>query len=136
MNSQRLHVSIPAWGVGVPNTSASSTRTQKLAEGVRATIAYVVGWVKTQRTAKNSAKRLRVAETVSFGEKRFVAVVQVDGLQFLVGGSATGVTLLAQLGVSDSFETSLASAMNATKPRVKRQRPSNKKQVACVEEGA
>jgi hypothetical protein len=44
------------------------------------------------------AKQLRVAETISLGEKRFVAVVQVDGRKFLIGGGASGVALLTQLG--------------------------------------
>jgi hypothetical protein len=42
-------------------------------------------------------KRLRVCESVSLGEKRFVAVIQVDGEQFLVGGSASSVSTLAHL---------------------------------------
>ena len=36
---------------------------------------------------------------LSLGEKRFVAIVQVDGEQFLLGGSATQVALLAKLEV-------------------------------------
>lgn len=42
-------------------------------------------------------RRLRVAETVSLGEKRFVSILQVDGEQFLVGGSSSNVVLLAKL---------------------------------------
>lgn len=44
------------------------------------------------------AKQLRVAETISLGEKRFVAVVHVEGRKFLIGGGASGVALLTQLG--------------------------------------
>ena len=43
-------------------------------------------------------KQLRVAETVSLGDKRFVAVVQVEGRKFLIGGGSAGVALLTQLG--------------------------------------
>lgn len=43
-------------------------------------------------------KRLRVADTVSLGDKRFVAVVHVDGQKFLIGGGAAGVSLLTSLG--------------------------------------
>jgi flagellar biogenesis protein FliO len=43
------------------------------------------------------SRRLRVAETVSLGEKRFVSILQVDGEQFLVGGSPSNVVLLAKL---------------------------------------
>jgi Flagellar biosynthesis protein, FliO len=49
---------------------------------------YVVG----------TTKRLRVAETVSLGEKRFVALVCVEGREFLIGGGSAGVSLLARLG--------------------------------------
>ena len=40
---------------------------------------------------------LRVAETVSLGEKRFVALVRVENCEFLIGGGASGVSLLTQL---------------------------------------
>lgn len=43
------------------------------------------------------SRRLKVAETVSLGEKRFVSIVQVDGEQFLVGGSSANIVLLAKL---------------------------------------
>ncbi len=42
-------------------------------------------------------RRLRVAETLSLGDKRFVAVVQVDHQEFLIGGSSSSVSLLARL---------------------------------------
>ena len=44
-----------------------------------------------------ATKQLRVAETVQLGDKRFVAVVQVEGRKFLIGGGASGVSLLTQL---------------------------------------
>jgi len=55
-------------------------------------------------------RRLRVAETVSFGEKRFVSILQVDGEQFLVGGSPSNIVLLAKLegkpdAVGEGFES-------------------------------
>lgn len=43
------------------------------------------------------SRRLKVAETVSLGEKRFVSILQVDGEQFLVGGSPSSIVLLAKL---------------------------------------
>jgi hypothetical protein len=46
---------------------------------------------------QTTTKRLRVAETVSLGEKRFVSIVCVEGREFLVGGGTSGVSLLAQL---------------------------------------
>ena len=53
-------------------------------------------------------RRLKVAETVSLGEKRFISILQVDGEQFLVGGSASNVVLLARLEVKpESLGTGL-----------------------------
>lgn len=48
----------------------------------------------------STTKQLRVAETISLGEKRFVAVVHVEGKKFLIGGGASGVSLLTQLGTA------------------------------------
>ncbi len=42
-------------------------------------------------------KQLRVAETLALGEKRFVAILHADGHKFLIGGGASGVSLLTQL---------------------------------------
>lgn len=47
--------------------------------------------------ARGVSRRLKVAETASLGEKRFVSILQVDGEQFLVGGSSSNVVLLAKL---------------------------------------
>jgi hypothetical protein len=42
-------------------------------------------------------RRLRVAETLSLGDKRFVSILHVDGEQFLVGGGQSSIVLLAKL---------------------------------------
>lgn len=54
-------------------------------------------WLHTKYKL-TATKRLRVAETVSLGEKRFVSIVCVEGREYLIGGGASGVSLLAQLG--------------------------------------
>jgi len=56
-------------------------------------------WNWTQQKLKSNQlkKRLRVCESVSLGDKRFIAVIQVDGEQFLVGGSSSSVATLAHL---------------------------------------
>lgn len=63
----------------------------------------LAGWLKNQFVTRQSKKRLRVCETVSLGEKRFVAVIQVDGEQFLVGGAANSVATLARLEAQPEF---------------------------------
>jgi Flagellar biosynthesis protein, FliO len=54
-------------------------------------------WVERKRSQQLSAKRLRVAETISLGEKRTLSIVMVDGSQYLIGSSAGGVQLLTKL---------------------------------------
>lgn len=61
-------------------------------------------------------RRLQVQETVQLGEKRVVAILRVDGEQFLIGSSAAGVQLLTKLEKpegSESFGAVLASARGA-----------------------
>jgi len=60
-------------------------------------------WMQQKMRASRGKKRLRVCESVSLGEKRFVAVIQIDGEQFLVGGSASSVSTLAHLERSREF---------------------------------
>jgi hypothetical protein len=58
---------------------------------------------RRQLVSRQSRKRLRVCESVSLGEKRFVAVIEVDGEQFLVGGAASSVATLARLEPTQEF---------------------------------
>lgn len=53
--------------------------------------------------ALTATKRLRVAETVSLGEKRFVSIVCVGSREFLIGGGTASVSLLAQLSPAGEF---------------------------------
>lgn len=67
---------------------------------LRATLQPVWKWLTrcgAGAWASGVPRRLRIAETVSFGEKRFVSILQVDGEQFLVGGSSSNISLLAKL---------------------------------------
>lgn len=51
----------------------------------------------------HNVRRLKVVETVSLGEKRFVSILHIDGQEFLLGGSASSVLVLAKLdGVAGS----------------------------------
>ena len=57
-------------------------------------------WLQNQgrlKVLQGKHRRLRVSETVSLGEKRFVSIVEVDGTSFLIGGGTAGVSLLTQL---------------------------------------
>ncbi len=59
-------------------------------------------WLERKRTQQLSSRRLRVAESISLGEKRSVSIVQVDGAQYLIGCSAGSVQLLAVLDKQDA----------------------------------
>jgi hypothetical protein len=71
-------------------------------------------WSWLQKNNKfAAAKQLRVSETISLGEKRFVALVDIDGQKFLIGGGASGVSLLTQLGANDSSSEAMQQAAAA-----------------------
>jgi flagellar biogenesis protein FliO len=61
-----------------------------------------------------------VTSTVSLGEKRFVAVIEFDGLEYLVGGGATSVALLAQLNGGKTFSAAIKETMTAQKKQPER----------------
>ena len=71
----------------------------------------VVSRARGLRLLQARSRRLQVQETVQLGEKRFVAILRVDGEQFLIGGGATGVSLLTQLKPesSSAFQSVLLS---------------------------
>jgi hypothetical protein len=70
-------------------------------------LARTRSWLQAKYTV-TATKRLRISETVSLGEKRFVAIVKVEGREFLIGGGTSGMSLLAQLGsASESGERCL-----------------------------
>ncbi len=53
-------------------------------------------WTRRAVTARKT-RRLRVCETLSLGERRFLAVIEFDRQEFLVGGTGNSLELLAQL---------------------------------------
>jgi flagellar biogenesis protein FliO len=87
------------------------------------------GWLRARQRTRSGTRRLRVAETVSLGEKRFVAVVQVDGRHFLLAGGPTNIVLLAQLDTREPFEDVLKKTLTVSgKQVVKRKRPAQQAQ--------
>jgi len=64
-------------------------------------LARAWSWLHS-KYALSATKRLRVSETVSLGEKRFVALVCVEGREFLIGGGSAGISLLSALGTTPS----------------------------------
>jgi flagellar biogenesis protein FliO len=90
-------------------------------------LSRVWGWLRGWQGTRSTTRRLRVAETVSLGEKRFVAVVQVDGRHFLLAGGPTNIALLAQLDTQENFGEVLKKTLTTTpsKQVAKHKRPAN-----------
>ena len=78
-----------------------------------APLASAWAWLK-DNYASSTTKRMRVAETVSLGEKRFVAILRVDGREFLIGGGTSGISLLTQIEKPSVKKTSPRSRAKAT----------------------
>jgi len=81
-------------------------------------ITRLINWIQTHQLGRTNVRRLRVAETVSFGDKRFVAVLQIDGYQYLVGGGATNIALLAKLNHRESFSEVFKQTMTVSEPQI------------------
>jgi len=60
-------------------------------------------WLRERRQWQVHTRRMRLCETVSLGEKRFLAIVKVDGQHFLIGAAAGSVSLLTQLAGPENF---------------------------------
>ena len=70
-------------------------------------------WIQSRNVARTNIRRLHVCATVALGEKRFVSVIECDGLKFLIGGGAATVSMLAQLP-SSMAETTVFSSETDT----------------------
>ena len=72
-------------------------------------------WLFQKAKAQQARKGLRVCENVSLGERRFVAVVQVDRERFLIGGSSSSVSMLARLQEAATFAETLQRSQETGK---------------------
>jgi Flagellar biosynthesis protein, FliO len=70
-------------------------------------LAAAWNWTWQQLKSRQTRKRLRVCETVSLGEKRLVALVEIDGEQFLLGGASGALTTIARLEPSQTISEAL-----------------------------
>ncbi len=89
----------------------SATPTKAVGDALRL-LRAAWDWLQQRRAEQLTSRRLRVAETISLGEKRFVSIVQVDGAQYLIGGSASSVQLLAVLDQAHTAGESQAVAVS------------------------
>lgn len=93
----RVRLQTALEGAASSGQAAPMLGSQRLLRSVAEMSRNVYAWLKAKREVQLRSKRLLVAETVSLGEKRFVSIVKVDGMEFLVGGSASNVCLLTEL---------------------------------------
>jgi len=61
------------------------------------TCAARVLWQRVTRVARRQPRGLRLCESLSLGERRFVAVVEYESARFLVGGTSGSLVLLTKL---------------------------------------
>ena len=52
---------------------------------------------RAARLRSQSPRRLRLLESLSLGERRFVALIELEQSRFLLGGTASSLVLLARL---------------------------------------
>jgi flagellar biosynthesis protein FliO len=101
-------------GAGAPREESAiaprAKQRQPRAAGPNA-LARVWSWLHS-KYAQSATKRLRVAETVSLGEKRFVALVSVEGREFLIGGGSSGVSMLTSLEDTRKAKSSLTDGLD------------------------
>jgi len=67
-----------------------------ITELLRSTLARLGGFART-RVWKRPVRRLELRETLSLGNRGFLAVVRFERQQFLVGGTNSSLAMLAQL---------------------------------------
>jgi len=89
-------------------TSTAENSSEPLTRGLnlRQRLPRAIAWILDKAKKQQGRKVLKVCESVSLGEKRFVAVVQVADERFLIGGAPSSVSLLARLE-SESFADAL-----------------------------
>jgi len=82
------------------------------ASSLRQSLSQITSWILEKARKQQARKTLKVCESVSLGDKRFVAVVQVENERFLIGGASSSVAMLARLE-SKTFADVLRSSREA-----------------------
>jgi flagellar biogenesis protein FliO len=94
------------WRFGLPNwpeeteagmAASATTLTFSLSTALRRWRAWL---------GQRPPRKLRLCETLALGEKRFVALVQFEQMRYLLGGTATSITLLSQVSNSPVEDSS------------------------------
>jgi len=83
------------------------------ASKILSSMQHAILWILEKTRKQRASKVLKVCESVSLGEKRFVAVVQVAHERFLIGGASGSVSMLARLDSAD-FASLLQSSQETS----------------------
>jgi flagellar biogenesis protein FliO len=97
----------PATSLDARKVTNRTATLQTFAKQLVAGISWFLGKVKVQ----SARKTLRLCENLALGDKRFVAVIQVEGERFLIGAAAGSVSLLTRLEQTPNFSDSLQSKL-------------------------
>ena len=54
-------------------------------------------WINGRYTKQKPIRRLKILETLSIGEKRFVSIMQVDEVEYLIASNTGNISLIAVL---------------------------------------
>jgi flagellar biogenesis protein FliO len=73
-------------------------------------------WRRTFQIGRRVPRRLRLCESLSLGDRRFLAVIECEDSRFLVGGTSSSLALLARLddGEESSSHPSLSREEDAS----------------------
>ena len=64
-----------------------------------------VRWWQCLKGLGRKQRNLRLLETLSLGDRRFVAVIEYEQMQFLIGGTSTALVLLTCLKAASESMT-------------------------------
>jgi flagellar biogenesis protein FliO len=90
-----------------PETAVARQKMPPMARALYDVLGKILAATQKIFSAQRVQKQLRVCETVSLGDKRFVAVIQVDQERFLIGGAANSVAMLTRLQETTSFASTM-----------------------------
>jgi flagellar biogenesis protein FliO len=105
-----------------------TTETLRLSAGAFR-LRFIGLWERALRLSRRSPRRLRLCESLPLGERRFVAVIEIDGARFLLGGTPSSLVLLSRLTDSGGQENE-AEARSEARPEYRSEYSSEDKSEA------
>jgi flagellar biogenesis protein FliO len=88
----------------------------ELLGAARSLASCCLSYVRRLRPQPNSRK-LRVCEMTPLGEKRFLAIVDVEGRRVLIGGTANSLSMLTVLSCERDIQPQFSTVMQRFETR-------------------